>query len=252
MGLSPEQVSAVLVTKGDVDLTPILSSLPFDDIVVWNNSKRADLKVYGRYQAVKEAKHSVIFTQDDDCIVDAAAVVAAYEPGRVVCNMPAAKRSEYAAIAPGISLVGWGACFDAEAVRVPYVLDSGGNYFTSNMVVDGDSISCGPCISGPASPWPSLLTLNDTEVRHSGRFEFRAELHSGELRGLHRATPGYTGQTLYLKNTNTNTWTVTPFGSETIDGAANVSVASKATLELQSTLVSSAAGGCNWTQVQNN
>jgi hypothetical protein len=70
--------------------------------------------------------------------------------------------------------------------------------------------------------------------------------------GLHRATPGYTGQTLYLKNTNTNTWTVTPFGSETIDGAANVSVASKATLELQSTLVSSAAGGCNWTQVQNN
>ena len=118
MGLSPEQVSAVLVTKGDVDLGPILDSLPFADIVIWNNSKREDLKVYGRYAAIKEAKHPVLYSQDDDCVVDTAAIVAAYERGHVVCNMPAAKQAEYAAIAPGIALVGWGACFDAAAVTV--------------------------------------------------------------------------------------------------------------------------------------
>jgi hypothetical protein len=119
MALSPEQTSAVLVTRGDVDLAPVLDSLPFDDIVVWDNSKRKeDLKVFGRYAAVKEVRHSVIYTQDDDCVVDVGAVLAAYEPGRVVSNMPAAKRSEYRGIAPGVALVGWGACFDADCTLV--------------------------------------------------------------------------------------------------------------------------------------
>jgi hypothetical protein len=116
--LLPEQVSAVIVTKGDVDLKPILDSLPFNDIVIWDNSKREDLKVYGRYAAVKEAKHSIIYTQDDDCIVDAAAIVAACERGLIVCNMPTAKQIEYSAIAPGIALVGWGSCFHRDAIQV--------------------------------------------------------------------------------------------------------------------------------------
>lgn len=118
MALSPARVSAVLVTRGDVDLTPILNSLPVDDIVIWDNSKREDLKVFGRYAAVKEARHSVIYSQDDDCLVDSSEVIAVYEPGRVVSNMPAAKRSEYAGIAPGIALIGWGSCFDADSMRV--------------------------------------------------------------------------------------------------------------------------------------
>lgn len=118
MALSPERVSAVLVTRGDVDLAPILNSLPVDDVVIWDNSKRQDLKVLGRYAAAYEARHSVIYTQDDDCVLDSAQVIAAYEPGRVVANMPQAKRKEYAAIAPGIALLGWGACFDAASVRV--------------------------------------------------------------------------------------------------------------------------------------
>jgi hypothetical protein len=112
------KISAVLVTRGDVDLTPILNSLPVDDVVIWDNSKRQDFKVLGRYVAAYEARHSVIYTQDDDCVVDSTQVIAAYEPGRVVSNMPAAKRSEYAGIAPGVALVGWGACFDADLTRV--------------------------------------------------------------------------------------------------------------------------------------
>jgi len=110
--LSPEQVSAVIVTKGDVDMGPIVHSLPFDDIVVWDNSERENLKVYGRYAAIKEAKHPIIYTQDDDCWVDAVSLIEAYEPGSVVCNMPVAKREEYRTLAPKVGLVGWGACFD--------------------------------------------------------------------------------------------------------------------------------------------
>lgn len=62
-------VSACLVTRGDVDLAPVLATLPYDDIVVWDNSKRRDLGIYGRYAAIEEAKHDIIYTQDDDLIV---------------------------------------------------------------------------------------------------------------------------------------------------------------------------------------
>lgn len=82
-------VSAVIVTRGDVDLSPILSSLPFDDIVVWDNSQREDLGLYGRYAAIAEAKHEVIYTQDDDLVVPLAAeLVDFYQPGRLTVNMP--------------------------------------------------------------------------------------------------------------------------------------------------------------------
>ena len=37
--LSPDQVTAVIVTRGDVDLAPVLDSLIFDDVVVWDNSR---------------------------------------------------------------------------------------------------------------------------------------------------------------------------------------------------------------------
>lgn len=55
----------------------------------------------------------LIYTQDDDAIVDVAAVIAAYKPGLVVCNMPADRRNDYR---DGIALVGWGAIFDAVLV----------------------------------------------------------------------------------------------------------------------------------------
>ena len=102
------KVSAVIPTRGDVDLSEILDSLPFDDIIVWDNSGRPqDLGVYGRYAAIAEAKHAHIYTQDDDCLVDAVAVVAAYEAGRLVANMPAGRWPDY----PDSALVGWGAIF---------------------------------------------------------------------------------------------------------------------------------------------
>jgi hypothetical protein len=115
MALSPSQVSAVIVTRGDVDLRPILALLPFDDIIVYDNSKEQDYKVYGRYRAIRDAKRSIIYTQDDDCTVDAHAVVANYRSGYVTANVPPDRRAFYS---DGVTLVGWGSIFDRTAADV--------------------------------------------------------------------------------------------------------------------------------------
>jgi hypothetical protein len=87
--ITAADVSAVLVTRGDVDLSRILESLPYDDVVIWDNSKRSeDLKTYGRYAALPEAKHDVIYFQDDDIVfTHHDELIAAYEPGVILANM---------------------------------------------------------------------------------------------------------------------------------------------------------------------
>ena len=50
-------------------MSPVLNSLPFDDVVVWNNAEREDLSCYGRFAAIAECKHDWIYTQDDDILV---------------------------------------------------------------------------------------------------------------------------------------------------------------------------------------
>lgn len=104
--ISAHEVSAVIVTRGDVDLTPILDRLPFTDIVIWNNAERSDVKVYGRYAGILDAKHDTIYVQDDDCLVPAGTLLEQYEPGERLCNMPAS-RTDYTDSA----LLGWGAIF---------------------------------------------------------------------------------------------------------------------------------------------
>lgn len=98
------QVSAVIVTRGDVDLGPVLSAIEADEVIV----RRGNGGVWERYEAAMAAKHEVVYTQDDDCVVEYAEVIATYESGRVTCNMPEYKRAEYP---DGIALVGWGAVF---------------------------------------------------------------------------------------------------------------------------------------------
>lgn len=86
----PANVSAIVVTRGDVELAPTLEPLrkQFADVVVWDNSQREDLGPFGRYAAVKEAKHPVVAWVDDDVIFDHwAELLAAYDPDRLVCNM---------------------------------------------------------------------------------------------------------------------------------------------------------------------
>jgi len=85
--IDPSQVSAVLVTRGNVDLTPVLDSLIFDDVVVWDNSVETNEMTYGRCLAVERAKHPVIFSQDDDLIhspENQLRLLDEYEPGVLV------------------------------------------------------------------------------------------------------------------------------------------------------------------------
>jgi hypothetical protein len=105
-----ELVTAVIVTRGDVDLDPVLRSLPSEwSRVVWDNSKKkADMMVYGRYAPLRfEVETSHVYFQDDDVIVsDPLAIAAAWEPGHIVCNMPPAFRHDFYS---DHALVGFGA-----------------------------------------------------------------------------------------------------------------------------------------------
>jgi len=107
--IAPSDVSACLVTRGDVDLDEIVESLaPFAEVIVWDNGVQEDFAVYGRYKAIERASSPVVYVQDDDCIIDPAAVCARYEPGTLVANMPVGRWRDY----PDSALVGWGAVFD--------------------------------------------------------------------------------------------------------------------------------------------
>lgn len=85
-----EQVSAVLVTYGtpDIHLNRVIETLPFTDIVVWDNSERENLQCYGRFAAIPEAKHPHIYVQDDDLTVDALALLERYDGTGIVANVP--------------------------------------------------------------------------------------------------------------------------------------------------------------------
>jgi hypothetical protein len=139
-------VSAIIVTRGDMDLGSILESLPSSwEVITWDNGDGlvyrnaggsvvfgfpgdevfeagSDLSVYGRYAAIEYASHDLIYVQDDDCIVsDPQAIVGMVaghfamegERGKyprddiLAANMPQEFRPHYS----DSCLVGFGACF---------------------------------------------------------------------------------------------------------------------------------------------
>lgn len=143
-------VSAIIVTRGDVDLRSVLYSLPEEwEVLVWDNRAGtvttwkgskwgvvahpvANLSVYGRYAAIAHAANDLIYVQDDDVIVsDPQAIVNEWdrvalrqeqdpagpppdsEWGRhVVCNMPPEFRHDFYI---DHALVGFGAAFHRDA-----------------------------------------------------------------------------------------------------------------------------------------
>lgn len=85
--IDPADITACLVTKGDTDMDPIIDSLPYGEVIVYDNSVSLDMKVYGRYAAIEFARNPVIYFQDDDCMFhEHEALMAAYEPGMIVAN----------------------------------------------------------------------------------------------------------------------------------------------------------------------
>lgn len=84
--IDPSLVSAVLVTRGDQDLGEIIESIlaaGVTDIHVWDNAKRdRNVRCYGRYLAIAEAKNPYIFNQDDDLVSPISDLLACYDPIR--------------------------------------------------------------------------------------------------------------------------------------------------------------------------
>ena len=81
--IEPSRVSAVLVTKGDHDLSEIYDSIAaagITDVVTWDNSKSENLSCYGRYEGIKEARNDWIYHQDDDLVAPVAQILEAVDP----------------------------------------------------------------------------------------------------------------------------------------------------------------------------
>ncbi len=106
--MNPKDVTACLVTRGNVNMDPILDSLIFDNVIVWNNAERPDARTYGRYLAAEEADTDVVYFQDDDTLVNPTkqqALLDMWEPGVYLANMEDTRnRSEF----PELIWPGWG------------------------------------------------------------------------------------------------------------------------------------------------
>lgn len=108
------KISAVIPTRGDVPLGPIIDRLQeyaeIDEIIL-----RIGDTPFNRYEAAKSAKNEVIYTQDDDCVTDLRPLIDAYDGGWMVNAMT----PEHAAQYPGKqTLVGFGALFPRYYVEV--------------------------------------------------------------------------------------------------------------------------------------
>ena len=83
-------VTACIVTRGDQPemMERVRESLIFHDVIVWDNSQRENVRIYGRYMAAMEAKTPLVYVQDDDLIVPTEsqwALLEAFEPGIPTC-----------------------------------------------------------------------------------------------------------------------------------------------------------------------
>ncbi len=84
-----EDICACLVTRGDVDMDWV-KDLPYGEVKVWDNSKRPDRKVYGRYVAAEMSEKPYVYFQDDDVRFhnhDELLRVANLHPTKLVSNM---------------------------------------------------------------------------------------------------------------------------------------------------------------------
>lgn len=121
-------MTAIVVTRGDVELDRILETLTgFGEVIVWVNGtgpvvvvdgelrgigeRENDLAVYGRYAALDYASLDVVYVQDDDCVINAEGLIAVADQvdvtTTIVSNMPESRWADY----PDSCLVGWGAVF---------------------------------------------------------------------------------------------------------------------------------------------
>ena len=118
--------------------------------------------VWERWEAVARCKNEVVYVQDDDAVIDVAAVLAAYEPGLVTCNMPPDHRKDYP---DGIALVGWGCVFEDPGQEAPDWIEPFDKYTSNRYGFQMDEVfhrECDRVFTG-LSP----LKLIDVPIRHT-------------------------------------------------------------------------------------
>lgn len=96
--MTADQVCAIIPTRGDVDLDEILASLPYPQVIIRRATDPDDQGIYSRYLAIEQTDRPVIYFQDDDVLFTAHdELLNAYEPGRLVVNMPSPwyERTQY-------------------------------------------------------------------------------------------------------------------------------------------------------------
>ncbi len=105
-------VARICVTRGDVPL-PRTFGMTAENIL-WDNAMTAeDMGVYGRYAALDLTDKPVVLVQDDDVELPPDTVMAllqAYVPKQIICNMPREYRERYTAHC----LLGFGSIFDKD------------------------------------------------------------------------------------------------------------------------------------------
>ena len=114
MTLNASDVTACIVTRGNLDLQPILDTLLFPYVIVYDNSKNTDVHTAGRYLAIQQAKTAVVFCQDDDVIVtpeQQQTLLDHYHPGWIVANQ--ADGHQPPDFEP-LTFLGWGSVFDRD------------------------------------------------------------------------------------------------------------------------------------------
>jgi hypothetical protein len=152
-----QDIAAVLVTRGNVDMTRIVESLPYDEIVIWDNSTRPyNLGVLGRWAAIAETTKPVIFVQDDDCIVQTRGhewLRQEYAPGVLTGIMPCDH-----AVGEAHCLVGWGAMFDRDLPEHAFARWLKGGGSVRDMCMGHPDI-----IVGTLAPFKRLLAEPERE-----------------------------------------------------------------------------------------
>ena len=108
------QISAVIPTRGDVDLGPIV-----DRLRKYAEVREIIIQVgdtpFNRYLAAEKARYPVIYTQDDDCITDIRPLIEAYLPDVIVNAMTSEHAANYT---DRETLIGFGAIFDRDLIRM--------------------------------------------------------------------------------------------------------------------------------------
>ena len=107
-------ISAIIPTRGDVDLSLIVENLR-----QYPEVKEITFVVgttpFNRYLAAERAHYPVILTQDDDCVTDMRTVIDSYRPGIIVNAMTESHAKAYQGEE---TLIGLGSVFDRDLVSV--------------------------------------------------------------------------------------------------------------------------------------